>query len=233
MRKFLLTALALGVAPALTLTGAAAQEEELAPELNYDDIAGGWSANAFLGNMVVDGVDEDAIGSVENLVFSDEGELVSIIAQVGGFWDIGDTHVNVPWHQVKITADTRLTVPLSEDAIEEVEQDDDLLLLDDARTIRIVDDDVEATGGVWKATDAYGRSIAYDASDEIYSTIDDLIVVDAEVVAFTDHDGHAFSYDHVVTPLAPGDAIELPYLEQEILVLPVFDVNRLGNPPES
>ena len=45
------------------------------------------------------------IGSVENLVIGAEGRLLGIIAQVGGFLSIGDTHVFVPWEQLQFSID--------------------------------------------------------------------------------------------------------------------------------
>jgi len=59
---------------------------------NYDPLyAEGWNVeNMFDMTEVVDANGED-IGDIENVIFSNEGEVLGIIAQVGGFWDILDT----------------------------------------------------------------------------------------------------------------------------------------------
>ena len=82
---------------------------------NYDTIYGrGWSANRLMDRATVYGPTGDDMGSVENIVIDRGGKVVGIIAQVGGFLDIGDTHVFVPWDQVEVSAGLTRVDPLPE-----------------------------------------------------------------------------------------------------------------------
>ena len=66
---------------------------------NYDPLyAEGWSVDNMFDETDVIGDNGEEIGDVENIIFSNDGQILGIIAQVGGFWDIGDTHVFVPWN---------------------------------------------------------------------------------------------------------------------------------------
>lgn len=105
MKTFSLT---LTTASALALAVAApaiAQESEqsegdsvkLLSSWTYDPIyESGWSIESMFNVTEVVDSNGEVIGDVENVIFSNEGELLGVIAEVGGFWDIGDTHVHVP-----------------------------------------------------------------------------------------------------------------------------------------
>lgn len=68
------------------------QEVALA-DWNYDELyqPGTWTAERMFDAEVI-GLNGDEIGSVENIVIGTGGKAEAIIAEVGGFWDIGDTH---------------------------------------------------------------------------------------------------------------------------------------------
>ena len=129
------------------------QEESVKPlgDWNYEEIyqSGGIKADNLLDAEVF-GEDEDEIGSVENVLVTQDNKIAAIIAQVGGFWDIGDTHVLVPW----------------EEAEEYISQQD-------LSRTQQVEDDVEAGTGVWKLTDllddyaTVGDGIGYGYIDNI------------------------------------------------------------------
>lgn len=73
-----------------------------------------WSAEALFDRQVF-GENGEEIGEVEDLIVGSNGELLALIAEVGGFWDIGDTHVSVPWDQVAFRQDGSVTLPVTED----------------------------------------------------------------------------------------------------------------------
>ncbi|NMT63206.1 PRC-barrel domain-containing protein [Marinobacter orientalis] len=60
------------------------------------------------------GTDDEEIGSVENIPLNDKNEIVAVIAQVGGLWDIGDTHALVPWEEVEVN-ENGVSIPAHED----------------------------------------------------------------------------------------------------------------------
>lgn len=73
-----------------------------------------------MDEMDVLGPDGDDIGSVENLIVDPDGQLLSIIAEVGGFLDIGDTHVNAPWDEADVSFDDgTVTIPVTQETVEE------------------------------------------------------------------------------------------------------------------
>src|SRR5512145_81447 len=87
---------------------AAAQdiEAEVVPlaDWGYDELyTSGQSVDEMLDADVVGPTGEE-IGDVENILFRADGKVLSVIAEIGGFIDIGDTHVSVPWEEVKVSA---------------------------------------------------------------------------------------------------------------------------------
>ena len=70
------------------------------------------------------GTDYRQIGEIEDVILDAQGQLVGIVAEVGGFLDIGDKHVMVPVQDVRLTAvdDASLSyiTRLSEEQLEEL-----------------------------------------------------------------------------------------------------------------
>jgi len=60
----------------------------------------GWDLN-WTYNDVKDRVNE--IGEIEDIVLNSNGEMVGIVAEVGGFLDIGDKHVMLEIADMKLT----------------------------------------------------------------------------------------------------------------------------------
>ncbi len=56
-----------------------------------------WDMNAV-------GSDWNDIGEIEDLVLDQSGQLIGVVAEVGGFFDIGDKHVMIPMEDVRLTA---------------------------------------------------------------------------------------------------------------------------------
>jgi hypothetical protein len=65
------------------------------------------------------------IGEIEDIVLDSEGQMVGIVAEVGGFLDIGDKHVMVPVADLRLVPidDTSYSfvTRLSEEQLEEME----------------------------------------------------------------------------------------------------------------
>ncbi|WP_299694495.1 PRC-barrel domain-containing protein [uncultured Tateyamaria sp.] len=81
-----------------------------------------WSA-APMHDGVADSWSE--IGEIEDVVLSQSGKMIGIVAEVGGFLDIGDKHVMIPLDDVNLVAvdDTSyaFVTRLSEEQLEEME----------------------------------------------------------------------------------------------------------------
>ena len=101
----------LGLATALALAGCAATPEPLevvddASVVPLDEFATRptddlWSAERILG-LPVRGSDGQELGEVENLVVGPDDRLRAMIVEAGGFLDIGDTHLRVPWNEISV-----------------------------------------------------------------------------------------------------------------------------------
>jgi len=62
--------------------------DEWSPNTAYDGIGEGWNE----------------IGEIEDIVLSKDGQMVGIVAEVGGFLDIGDKHVMISTPDVNLVA---------------------------------------------------------------------------------------------------------------------------------
>lgn len=85
-----------------------ADDEGWDPEFMFDTVDANWNQ----------------IGTIEDLVLSPEGQIVGIVAEIGGFLDIGDKHVVLSVDDLNLVAidDTRYTyvTRYSEEQLEEL-----------------------------------------------------------------------------------------------------------------
>jgi sporulation protein YlmC with PRC-barrel domain len=85
-------------------TVARQEQAEIPPmplaDWSYERIYGGWYADGVVDRPIY-GPHGDEIGSVKNLLLNTRGEIVALIAEVGGFLDIADTHVTIPWREIE------------------------------------------------------------------------------------------------------------------------------------
>ena len=73
------------------------------------DITGGEvyslaEADAWNSDTAYDGVDSrwNDIGEIEDVILDREGKMIGVVAEVGGFLDIGDKHVMLPVENVRL-----------------------------------------------------------------------------------------------------------------------------------
>ncbi|SHF27653.1 PRC-barrel domain-containing protein [Modicisalibacter ilicicola DSM 19980] len=86
-------------------------------DLDYHAIyqQGGIRGRDLLGIEVFGVGDGEEIGNVRDALISGEnGRIAALIAEVGGLWDLGDTHVAVPWEDVELTPEG-VQVPVNEE----------------------------------------------------------------------------------------------------------------------
>ena len=186
-----LTATAIGLA--LAAGTAAAQQVDTGDvisltEWNYGDVAAsGWSASALMDEDVY-GQDGEEIGEVEDLIFGPDGRLISLVAEVGGFWDMGDTHVGVPWEQVEYAGtDGGVVVPVTEENVDDFDVFEYSGLPGSALEGEMVAglDDAEIGGRAWRASELIGdyARLSGDEGPMNYGYVTDVIVQDGEVAA--------------------------------------------------
>jgi sporulation protein YlmC with PRC-barrel domain len=208
-------------------------------EWGYDELyKSGWRAEDLIG-ADVQGKAGNAIGNVENIMIGPDGKALSIIAEIGGFLDIGDTHINVPWDQVQLTSgQTSVKVPLAEDNIDQFSLfgTQGRFNRQEAASMQQVSD---ATTGprVWRATELIGDYVNLK-SGAGYGYVDDLIfdrngTLKAVVVTRDVGSGPAgpfaypfYGYDY--GGFNPGfDNYTLPYEENEVGAVEPYDYESM------
>lgn len=215
-------------------------------EWRYDELyTQGWRAEDFWAAEVYGPAGEE-IGDVENLIIGQDGKILSIIAEVGGLWDIGDTHVNVPWDQVEIAPGLdRITIPVTEENVGDYSLFKTNLLTAEkaAGETQVVDDDLATGMQAWKLTDLtndYVRLRGDDAGAHAnYGYVDDVIfsrdgelqaVVVRPDVGYGAPGYYAYPYYGYGYGWVPGTPYyDLPYRQNEIGELEPFDYERMGD----
>lgn len=143
-------------------------------------------------NSDVYGVDGADIGDVDNLLFDTHGRVLSVVAEIGGFLEIGDTHVNIPWDMVSVEDWTDgVVLPFGEDEV-----DNYSLFLDEVVRADVAATEVQEVSGdgpgllqaeaqTWRATDLIGDYARLRRDNEIlnYGYVDDIVVRRGEIVA--------------------------------------------------
>lgn len=203
----------------------------------YDQIyRQGWSANRLLDDARVYGQLGEEIGSVENLILSREGQILGIIAQVGGFWDIGDTHVFVPWDRVTVSPTLeRVYIPVTEENIEEYVARPSYITRALTQRVRPVDDSLRTGFGLWKATDLINDYV-YLGDRVEYGYVNDLIFnANGQLYAYVVNADANWGGGYYALPYARSvdwdpalGYYDAPFAQQEVRRLEPFDYNRMS-----
>ena len=246
MRRYLTdTAIAAALAftaatPALAQQGAAARgnvdvvfdSEVGLDEWGYGGLyEGTWAAQQVLDAPVY-GPTGDEIGEVENVLVGTNGTVEGIIAEVGGFWDIGDTHVRVPWTEVEVAfenGEPRVQVPVTEATVEDYD-----LYGGIGGEFRVVDDDDPYTPRGWRATELIDDYVTLGEGQR-YGWVEDLVfdqagrleavVVDAAYGAA--YGPYAYPFYGYGYGFRPGyNYYGLPYGEEEVAGMEPFEYER-------
>ncbi|WP_447044730.1 PRC-barrel domain-containing protein [Vreelandella sp. H-I2] len=226
---------------ALTATAAALQaqaQEEIRPlsDWDYEEVyeQGGIRADNLMDAEVF-GENEEEIGSVENVLVTQDNKIAAIIAQVGGLWDIGDTHVLVPWDEVELHEDG-VRVPVTEENAEDygLFASGEYITQDDLSRTQQVDDDLETGSGVWKLTDllndyaTVGEGVGYGYIDNILFSREgevQAVIVESDNSYGTGPYGYPFyGYGYGWNP--GQSSYYLQYGEDEIGEMEDFDYDR-------
>jgi sporulation protein YlmC with PRC-barrel domain len=205
-------------------------------EWRYDELYEGWYADAVLGMPVRGPQGGDDIGEVKNLLIDTQGTIVALIAEIGGFGELGDTHVAIPWSAVERRADA-IKVPVTEDTVTEYGLfEDDFFSRLDVGAVGAVTEDVRTGPRVWKATELLD-DYALIEPGEPYGYVSDLVFDDAgrlksvivnasnaELGYLGDYAYPWYGHEQGWRPEAR--AYQLPYTREQIAGLTVFDYER-------
>lgn len=158
------------------------------PEINAQNAM---SIEDILG-MDVYGPTDEEIGDVENILLGTDGQVLSVIAEVGGVWDIGDTHVNVPWSDVDIDpAAERVVLPVTQETVEDYTLfTEEVITANEAatETTEVEGDSaglVDTGPRVWQARELIGdyARLTGDGSYVNYGYVDDIVIQNGKVSA--------------------------------------------------
>lgn len=187
------------------------------------------------------GANGEEIGDIEDLVINSDGHVVAAISEVGGFLDIGDTHVAIAWDQVTRNRDG-FSIPVTEDTV------DDFDIFSFADLSRAGQDVVSGVDNTplgprnWRASRFIGNYVRIlgDSGARVnYGLVEDLLISDgsisATVVSATGAAGRGY-FAYPYRPYAPGygrawqpdnEVVDLPYIEGDVRSLERFDYERL------
>jgi len=101
---------ALAAGTALAATAAAQQAASVRDDakivklsdFNVSEHQDGWLADEMRGAKVL-GRDDDQVGTVQSIVINREGQVERLVIETGGFLDIGDKVISVPWSKFDVT----------------------------------------------------------------------------------------------------------------------------------
>lgn len=213
---------------------------------NYDALYSSdtWSIDDFFGRDVI-GSDGTQIGDVEDVVLNDEGDVVALIAEVGGFWDIGDTHVSVPWEMVERDAGGSVAIPVTEDNVSEYDLfESSPLQGDSVLAEEIVEgvDDKELGMELWRASDLIGDYVRVqgDGTDWVnFGYVSDVLIDDGSIAATLVSTTARYGMGTYAYPYPRGSSAayggwtpnatiqDLPILVGDATTLPQFEMDRM------
>lgn len=202
-------------------------------EWNYDELyRTGLRAENLLDADVM-GPGGDEIGSVENVILDQNNQIVALIAQVGGFWDIGDTHVAVPWTEAQLV-DDGVQIPVTEENAEDygLYGENSIITKQMLQQTRVVDDDLTAGNRVWKLTNLIDDfatlrgGVGYGYVDDAIFTREgklQAVVVEPSGTGYG-VGPYAYPFYGYGTGWNAGlDTYEMPYGEGEVAEMQPFD----------
>jgi sporulation protein YlmC with PRC-barrel domain len=192
-------------------------------EQNFDN---GWTAEQMMGTEV-QGQNGEDIGEIENLIVGAGGQIQKVVVEAGGVWDIGDTHLAVPWKQVQVGQNLqRVTAPISEENVE------DFSLFDE--------EEAQSGERAWRATELMNDYVSLQGYRG-YGVVQDLLFSKdgqlSAVIVYPDVGygvgaPYAYPYHGYDYGFDPGsDYYQLPYTRNEIAELGPFDYSAFQTEP--
>lgn len=197
-----------------------------------------WSVSDLFNAPVFDRTGTE-IGEVEDLVFNDDGEVLALIAAVGGVWDFGDTHVSVPWDDVQRTDVDRVEVPVTEESIEDFDLFAFSGLPGTEMGERIVSgvDDEQLDPGIWRASDLIGDYVRVQDREDAwlnFGYVEDILLKDDEIAATIVNStqprgAYRYALPYYRPPvMASAPATDIPVLVGDVMAMKPFEAGRVG-----
>lgn len=179
----------------------------------------GWSANDLLGEEVY-GQAGESVGEVEDFIVGPDGMIKKVVVEGGGFFDIGDSHVAVPWNEVRRAGTSSITVPVTEGNL------DNFGLFDNV-------DDVPPKPSNFRLSEMIGDSATADGVG--YGRVEDVIFNNQgkiEAVIVEPAYGYGYGVHSVAVPYDAGvydpysPYYTMPYAVEELAEIRPFNYSR-------
>ncbi|EYD73961.1 hypothetical protein Rumeso_04558 [Rubellimicrobium mesophilum DSM 19309] len=243
--RFLLAPVALALPSAALAQQEPVVEAQVVPlaEWNQDELyATGISLDELIGAEVIGPEGDEDIGDVENVLFGPDGQALAVVAEIGGFLELGDTHVSIPWDQVEVMdGGDEVRVPVTEESVRDYTLFSDAVVsLGDVQEVQQVSGDnagVVGTGPrVWRATDLVGdyARLLDGGSLANYGYVEDAILRDGRIEAVvvspdvTWGTPGAYAYPYSVGWMPGTGYYDLPYDRTEVEGRQPFEEDRLA-----
>jgi hypothetical protein len=203
---------------------------------DYREVYAGWFADGVVDRPLY-GPHGDEIGNVKNLLMNPRGQIVALVAEVGGFWDIGDTHVTIPWSGIERRAGKTYS-PITEETAENYGMfSEEYFTAEDVGHFEGLDESFATGPYIWKATALLDDYVVLE-DGEPFGYVTDLVfdqsgrllaVVAADAHSPIDRRGvYAFPWDR--RGWRPGfDHYTVRHTEEEIARLPRIDYSNFSH----
>lgn len=209
------------------------------PEWHYDALYDdGWSAEELIDEAEVYGSEGEEIGDVENILVSDKGKILALVVEMGGFVDLGDTHIMVPWDKVDLSPDLeRIDVPVDQENAEEYSMYGGLSFITkpESKEKQVVYEDIATGARVWQVSELLDDYAVLNGGGG-YGYVDDAIFnqqgqLQAVVVSpdFAYGPGpYAYPFYGYASGFEPGlPYYSLNYSESDVAEMQPFDEEKL------
>lgn len=142
--------------PFHSATVVATTELEIEPEEYGFIYDGGWSADVFVeSEEIFSRGHAERIGSVMELLVSEDGTVVAVIVSIDGSLGLADTFVSVPWSMLRTLEGRSATVPFERAEIDEAAPAETLDREHAEGAVVAVAGDV-ALNAMWRSSELFG-----------------------------------------------------------------------------
>lgn len=205
-------------------------------EWNYDEVyqKGRFLASGLLGTDAI-GENGDDIGDITNAVLNEQDKIIALIAEVGGFWNIGDTHVIVPWDQVELSEEG-VRIPVTEDSVGDYELygENSPVTQESFQQKGAISEGAQTGERTWKLSELV-NDYSNLQSGTAYGYVDNAVFSEqGELLAVLVMTAGGFGPGMMAYPFhgfnygwQPGfSSYQLPYSEQDVSTMTAFDFEQ-------
>lgn len=195
----------------------------------------GIRAQYLLGEEVF-GAKGNEVGNIENVIIASH-EIAAVLVELGGFWELNDTHIAVPWDEVELTPDG-IKIPVTKETVDDYKlfAENSFVTVESLRQTQSTQvDESFATGSeTWKVTTLLNDYVVLESgagygyiAGMIFSKDGEIqaILVQPTVEGYGDG---MYAYPFYAVGYEPYASIyTLPYESEEMVVMEPFQYTKL------